>query len=178
MSSKKILKISFIAPTGFGKTTCAKLINDIYPYSINIKLAEPLYEMQRFFYNKINKELIGDQDGELLQFLGYKTQKECPRYLADTFIRKVHDLSNKYAIITNDDCRTHNYTFLKDDGFLFVKIKGIQRDRMSHTNIDPAHLVEKGIDNLQSDYELNNNGTINDLRKSIIRLIEKIYYEK
>lgn len=67
-------KICFIAPSGYGKSTAVKLLSEMCDVK-NIKIAEPLYELQNYFYDFINTKMKGEQDGELLQFLGAKIRK-------------------------------------------------------------------------------------------------------
>src|SRR6266581_9362638 len=84
-----VLKLSFIAPTGYGKTTAVQIIQSLYSPSVNVKLSAPLYELQKYFYEFIGAEMRGEQDGELLQFLGYKIQKEAPSFLAMRFYERL-----------------------------------------------------------------------------------------
>ena len=83
-----VMKICFLAPSGYGKTTAVKILSKHYKVK-SIKIAEPLYELQKEFYNFIGKSITGEQDGELLQFLGKKIRKENPSFLLEKFMRCV-----------------------------------------------------------------------------------------
>ena len=115
------LKICFLAPSEYGKNTAVKLLSSRYSVH-NIKLAEPLYHLQNYFYSFIGKEMSGEQDGELLQYLGKKIRAECPQFLIKEFITELHRANNFRGIITNDDCRPPDYPTLKELGFIFIKI--------------------------------------------------------
>lgn len=69
------IKIAFLAPSGYGKSTACQILNEEYN-TVNIKLATPLYDIQKYYYQIIGcEDNEGKQDGELLQFLGKKSKK-------------------------------------------------------------------------------------------------------
>lgn len=167
------MKISIIGQTGNGKTTTAKIIENHFKANI-IKLAEPLYDIQKEIYDKLGITLKG-QDGELLQFLGDKIQRLSPEFLVKEFFKKCENIE----FIVNDDCRPHNYKYLKDKGFIFFFIDGIQRERKEdHTSVDKNHKVEWNDKEarLKSDYILENKGSIEELEKKIIKLINSLLH--
>lgn len=174
--NQKQLKLSFIAPSGYGKTTAVEFMNRMYK-SINLKLAEPLYEIQNYYYNILQVDIPGKQDGELLQFLGNKIQRDYPYFLADSFYKQLQQMSQKAYILTNDDCRPHNYIFLKEMGFLFVKIVGNCHEREDITPINHAHPIEWRTD-IPYDFILENRGTIQEYENNIRKLVEIIAAEK
>jgi energy-coupling factor transporter ATP-binding protein EcfA2 len=171
-------KICLFAPTGSGKSTIAKCIAQEYNAKI-IKIAEPLYHFQDYFYEMINKEIEG-QDGELLQFLGQKIESEKPGWLGKTFIDKVKKCSNK--LIINDDCRFNSYEILKDFGFIFIKIvteKEIREERLrsDHVEINPNHPVEAGFDYFEENYCIYNNGLLEETMIEIRKIINSLHDE-
>lgn len=170
----KTTKIALIAPTGYGKSTAAKMIAEICPGTVNIKLAAPLYEMQNYIYKKINIEIGDTQDGELLQFLGQKIQREAPQFLATEFERELSIVEGRVPIITNDDCRSHNYLTLQRLEFQFVRVLGIERKRVDRRAVDPDHPVEAGLDTLPCDHRLDNQGSLEQCRINVLDLLERI----
>lgn len=97
---------------------------------------------------------ISSQDGELLQFLGQRVQKIKPDYLFNEFLIKFNQTSKSFII--NDDCRPHNYAYLKKLGAVFIKISGPVRSRnqdISHHQ--PNHPVE-WQEPIPFDYEIFN----------------------
>lgn len=176
--ARSVLKLSFIAPTGYGKTTAVHIIQNLYCLSANIKLSAPLYELQKYFYEFIGAEMRGEQDGEFLQFLGYKIQKEVPEFLALRFYERLKSLEATYRVITNDDCRPHNYPFLRNWGFKFIRIDGFARMRQDHIAIDPRHPVEEGLNDLAVDLVIDNFGSIEEYRAHIVDMMEDLFHEK
>lgn len=165
------MKICFLAPTGYGKTTAVKILSKHYSIC-NIKIGEPLYELQKLFYEKIKTQLNGEQDGELLQFYGLKIRKENPTYLLDEFQKKLKDADN-YEIITNDDCRPYDYERLKQLGFIFIKINGYKRLRQDHTPINENLKIEWQC-NIPYDYEIDNLTDLETYENNLISLIKEV----
>ena len=167
---KNILKISFLAPTGYGKTTAARLIEKNFQ-ARTIKLATPLYDMQKLIYDRMHVP-CGGQDGELLQFLGAKIQREHPDFLFAEFLRTEEAVlrDQQIEIIVNDDCRPHNYPFLKDDGFLFIGIEGKRHLRDDVSPIDAKHQVE-WQQSVPVNYLIDNTADILAYEKNLLALI-------
>lgn len=165
------MRICFLAPSGYGKTTAINILkknNDI----CNIKIAEPLYELQNIFYEKIDIDIGTKQDGELLQFYGMKIRKENPQYLLKKFGEKV-DIQDNNTLVTNDDCRPYDYDFLKNKGFIFIRINGYSRNREDHTEINKSLKIEWQSD-IPYDYEINNFGNIEEYELEINKVMEEI----
>lgn len=172
------LKIAFIAPSGYGKTTGAEILHRIYG-SKNLKLAKPLYDIQNYFYKILNVNVGDRQDGELLQFLGNKIQRDHPYFLADNFYERLKEISNEctMSIITNDDCRPHNYPFLKQMGFIFVGISGIIRNRDDITIANREDSVEWSNEIL-CDYFVENKGSLLNYEYNLRGLVKRIVTKK
>ena len=162
--------IAFIAPSGYGKSTAIEIIKEYYDIE-NIKIGKPLYDLQYGFYKKINKDIGDMQDGELLQFLGYKVRKENPNYLLNEFYNKL--FSSEKTIITNDDCRPNDYEFLKELGFIFIRINGFKRDRDDHTPVNSKSKLE-WQEEIECDYEIDNYGDLETYSENVLKVIENI----
>lgn len=166
------LKICFLAPSGYGKSTAINILKNHWSIC-NVKIAEPLYELQKDFYNKIDISLTGEQDGELLQFYGLKIRKENPNYLLDEFEKKLILLNDNYDFITNDDCRPYDYEKLKNLDFIFIKINSFKRSRQDHTAADRTSKVEWQT-TIPYDYEINNFDDINTYEHDLISLMKEV----
>lgn len=169
------LRLCLVAPTGSGKSTVAKYISRVYGGEI-LKIAKPLYELQHHFYRQIGHECLG-QDGELLQFFGAKIEKERPGWLARQFLTEVD--ASGCSLIVNDDCRANSFEALKQAGFIFIRINTSRKFRNSrlrndHTKVDDEHPVEFGIDSLAADYELDNNGTLEETYRAVDSLMQNL----
>ncbi len=165
------MKICFIAPSGYGKSTAIKILSERYPIK-NIKIGEPLYTLQEKFYKFIGKEMKSEQDGELLQFLGAKIRKENPTFLLEEFSKKVKECGEDY-IITNDDCRPPDYEHLKNEGFIFVEIVGFKHDRNDHTPVDNKNSLE-WQNPIICDFKVENLKKIENFRENLFNLMKKL----
>lgn len=165
------LKICFLAPSGYGKSTAVKILQKKYNAK-NIKIAAPLYELQNNFYHFIGMDIGYKQDGELLQYLGKKIRNENKYFLLDSFKSEIRRAEkSNYSMILNDDCRPDDYDYLKDLGFIFVKINGFKRDRDDYTKSDDNNNLEWKFDEIPHDYIINNVGTIEDYEKQLDNLL-------
>ena len=169
------LKLCFIAPSEYGKNTAISILRIKYNI-INIKLGEPLYKLQDYFYRFIRKTMNGEQDGELLQYLGKKIRKENPTFLLDEFYKKFNKAMKTSCIITNDDCRTPDFNFMKELGFVFIKINGYKRNRIDHTKSNPNSPLEWQND-IACDYVVDNLGTLEDYAKNLFEIVDLIKKE-
>ena len=109
------MKICFLAPSGFGKSTAIEILKKKYNI-INIKIGDPLYELQETFYKKIGINCENKQDGELLQFLGMKIRKEKPNYLLETFINKL----NKSALSSSSAAKNLKLSYVSSPSFKYL----------------------------------------------------------
>lgn len=166
-------RICFIAPSGYGKSTAIKILEKKYKIQ-NIKIAEPMYKMQEYFYSCIKTKIKGEQDGELLQFLGQKIRKENPTFLLDEFSQKLKN-ADQQTIITNDDCRPPDYEYLSKLGFVFVGINGFRHDRLDHSPINQKASIEWQND-IKCDYYVSNTSSLKDYEIQILSLMEKILW--
>lgn len=168
------MKICFLAPSGYGKSTAIEILKKHFDIE-NIKIAEPLYELQKEFYEKLGIEVGDKQDGELLQFYGKKVRKENATFLLEEFEKKLKNV--EATIISNDDCRPNDYTFLKEQGFIFIKINGYKRDRDDITQADAKSKIEWQSE-IPYDYEIDNYGTKEEYEEKLLNLMEKLLVPK
>ena len=166
-----MIKLCFIAPSGYGKSTAISILNRFYNLE-NIKIAEPLYCLQNYFYDYIESKLTGEQDGELLQFLGIKIRKENKDFLIKQFKERVKFVKS-VELITNDDCRPPDYEYLKELGFIFIGINGYDRDRFDHCKANPKLNIE-WQNKPHCDYWVDNWGGMIEYENNLINLIDSI----
>lgn len=167
-----MIKICFLAPSGYGKSTASEILESEYNAKV-IKIAKPLYELQSDFYNKLGIDIGNKQDGELLQFYGYKVRKESPKYLLQSFYEYMSACEGVSEVIINDDCRPMDYEALKEMGFIFVKINGYKRDRDDHVKANSKSSLE-WQDSIPYDYEIENFGSMEEYVDSVLKLVDKI----
>lgn len=168
------MRICFLAPSSYGKSTAIKLLQKHFDIK-NIKIADPLYELQSDFYKKLGIKIEDKQDGELLQFYGKKVRKENSDYLLNEFKTKLENTNA--TIISNDDCRPDDYEFLKDNGFIFIKINGYKRNRDDVTLANPKEKIEWQSE-IPFDYEINNYGSLEEYENELLNLMNKLLVPK
>ena len=168
------MKICFLAPSAYGKSTAIKLLQKHFDVK-NVKIADPLYELQSDFYEKLGIEIGNRQDGELLQFYGKKVRKENSEFLLKEFKTKLD--STIATIISNDDCRPDDYNFLKNNGFIFVKINGYKRDRDDVSIANPKEKIEWQSE-IPFDYEVDNYGSLEEYESNLLTLMNKLLVPK
>ncbi len=100
-------------------------------------------EIQDLIYRRVGASTDGRQDGELLQFLGLKLERDFPGFLAADFIRRLRELEARgvHAFV-NDDARPSNTETLRAQGFTLVRIAGPVRLRNDLTPVAADHPTE------------------------------------
>ena len=91
--------------------------------------------------------------------------------LQDEFYNKL--CFSEKSIITNDDCRPNDYKFLKELGFVFIRINGFKRDRDDHTPVNSKSKLE-WQEEIKCDYEIDNYGDLKTYRENILEVMEII----
>ena len=166
------IKLCFLAPSEYGKNTAVNILKKHYKIK-NIKLAKPWYTLQKRFYKFIHVKMTGEQDGELLQYLGKKIRAEQPHFIINKFKKQLKKYRNYKGFITNDDCRTPDYDELKKLGFIFIKINGFKRNRPDHTKSDSTSNLE-WHNNIPYDFQVDNMGTLIEYERNLLSLIKNI----
>jgi energy-coupling factor transporter ATP-binding protein EcfA2 len=170
-----VVRVCLYGPTASGKSTIARHLAKTYGGEI-IKVAEPLYRLQKLFYDELELPVNG-QDGELLQFFADKIEREQPGWLGRRVTDRVQASATRLVI--NDDCRRNSYAALDTAGFVFVRIdtspdKRAIRRRADHRAVDPHHRVEAGFDEFRTDYEISNDGALDDTFRAAETLIDRL----
>ncbi|MBV1849562.1 AAA family ATPase [Catellatospora tritici] len=168
-------RICLYGPTGSGKTTIARHLVRRYDGEL-IKIAEPLHRFQQMFYDMLQKPVTG-QDGELLQFLADKIEREQPGWLGRSATARVH--ASGRTVVVNDDCRRNSYAALDQAGFVFVRVltspeRIAQRARPDHTPVNTAHAVEAGFDTFRADHTITNDGTLAQALVQAEEIVERL----
>jgi len=183
MNSIKPVKISFFGPSGSGKSTASQCSRKIFGELLPIywfkecDVAEPLHIIQNHIYREMGIKSMS-QDGELLQYLAEKFEKDLGPKCVDRVRKFVYAYQGK-VICVNSDCRNNAYKCLKDNGFVFVRIQTdpfIRASRLSErgdiTIANNSNSVE-GIDQIEANYTIFNDGTLDSLNEHIRDLLIK-----
>lgn len=179
---RRLLKIGFLGTTGVGKDTCCCCIQKLYPRYVarRIKLAQPLYEAQNFIYRLSGVEKKEEiQDGVLLNFLGKHMRQIDPYVLIRSFEAALHKIDAD--LILCPDVRPIDAPHLKTMDFSLVhviadpEISLQRRKKRGDLSLSqPNHETERGLSADSYDYQIVNNGTLEELEGQIQLLMEKL----
>lgn len=181
MNLKKQIKLGLLGTTGVGKDSCVQIIKNQFPdLSMSLlRLADPLYQAQEAIYKICKKAKdYHSQDGELLNFLGSHMRKINPEVLKESFLNELSSCNPNINCIICSDVRARDVPFVRDAGFIIIHIDAdpkitLERRKMrgdvslGKTN----HETEKGICSSLYDYQLINNGSLEEFQENIKKLI-------
>lgn len=178
--------IGFSASMGAGKTTAVEYLRAFHSTEhkfkpvFNVKFAQPLYDMQDFVYTRISstyKKPDGFvKDRKLLQWLGTEWGRNTisETLWVDLWRARVleHQSATTNAIVVCDDVRFNNEAeILRSLGGYVVKINCDKTDKRIDTAAGiKQHSSEAGINSKLVDYEITNNGTLNEFKLSLRNL--------
>lgn len=98
--------------------------------------------------------------------------------MKDEWNKKHH--KNDTILLLNADCRNNAYPTLKNEGFTFVRVDtnpylrlSRLQERQDITSADLSSNIEQ-IDQIVADYTIDNNGSLEDLKKNIENLLDKL----
>ena len=180
----KSVKLGLLGTTGVGKDTCVKIIQKHYS-DLRIKLirlAAPLYEVQSFIYKICQREKDSNiQDGVLLNFLGKHLREINPDVLKRPFFQTLHESTSKADVIICSDVRPADVPFVKEEGFTILNIvtdsKVARQRRLERGDVslgNPSHSTEKDAVINLSDYQISNNGSLEEFEKKVIEFMQRL----
>lgn len=168
--------IGFTGQMGSGKSTAIATLGDVYCYgTINIKFAQPLYDMQEDIYKRIS-DVYRRPDGfvkdrKLLQWLGTDWGRSIDQNLWVNLWRAGVEETHRWnpdEIITCDDCRFDNEArAIKEMGGFVVRIIS---DKTRIEKINTGHASEAGVSDEYVDAIIDNSGDLENLRQSLLSL--------
>lgn len=173
--------IAFTGSMGSGKSTAINILKESTGADLHlVKFAQPLYDMQEFIYAKISSVYKRPEsfikDRKLLQWLGTEWGRNSIKDSLWTDLWKeevTYALENyPYKLIVCDDVRFDNEAdAVKSLGGLIIKLQANNTgDRININSGIAGHSSEQGISLDKIDFVINNNGTIDDLKNSLLSL--------
>ncbi|SCG53999.1 cytidine deaminase [Micromonospora halophytica] len=184
------LRVALFGLPGAGKSTGAGLLREaLAGMGRNVavvKTAAPLYDVQEHFYGRAGSALTpGQQDGALLNFLGAHFRRAVPGFLLSDFAERCGTalLAGADTLLC-DDARPVDLPGLAEQGFRIVRITApdaLRRVRKSGRGDRIAgqddHPTEAGGEAVVADFEIDNAGTVDDLRGRLADLADKLAAE-
>lgn len=181
------LRVALFGLPGAGKSTSAGLLREALAGTGRtvavVKTAAPLYDVQERFYDRAGSALDpGQQDGALLNFLGTHFRRAVPGFLLADFTERCGTalLAGADTLLC-DDARPVDLPGLAEQGFRIVRITApneLRRARKYGRGDRIAgqddHPTEAGGESVVADFEVDNSGTLDELRARLADLANKL----
>lgn len=172
--------VGFSGSMGVGKSTAIQLLKELtHDGVLNVKFAQPLYDIQEYIYRRVSSVHTPPQgfvkDRKLLQWLGTNWGRETvgEHIWTDLWRAQVSQVHKDYprALIVCDDVRFNNEAQLvRSLGGVVVRMESNTSSRNISGNGISKHASENGVDNSVIDAIIENNGTVEDLKLSLLTL--------
>lgn len=174
-----MLKFAIYGLSGSGKSSTGKIIKDYFEAKNMktefIKLAYPLYQIQKIFYYKAGKKIdFYDQDQVLLEIIAENLRRISKTALVDDFMSRLK--VSTANVVINDDIRDYNndYPILKKENFIFLKIycredlriERIKQRKDISTKINSE--TTRDIDKFESDWIIDSSANNLEMMKNIV----------
>jgi hypothetical protein len=186
--TKSAYKLALCGAPGAGKsTTSGLLIEELAACgipSLVLKLAEPLYQVQRLIYTFVGRSLPEPyrQDGELLNFLGSYLRRLRSDFLTEDFAARVRTMTAEQpgTALICDDLRAPDVAAVTGLGFQTVLIaapdevrRARRRTRGDLSEGSESHATEVPI-MIEPDHILPNDGDLALLRERVSVLLKEV----
>ena len=171
------MRIAFIGKMRSGKDTAATFIKSEYGGEV-LKFADPLYEMMKSVYSIAR--LPYQKDRRFLQLIGTEWGRNINENLwVDLFEKRVEEVSEKISNIYCTDVRFPN-ELERIQKLEFITIKIISPDEFCKERgaTNTSHESERYIDELKADVIIENNGTLEDFKRKLFKVMDSILTEK
>jgi cytidine deaminase len=178
-----VLRLCLIGHSGAGKSSTAAFVRSaVARRSMScevVKVAAPLYDLQRAFYARLGQQLPdGQQDQQLLEALAHWIRKRRARFLVEDFLARAD--ATHADVLVNDDVRSYDidYPQLRRRGWIAVRItapdelRGKRLAAKGYVSLSDASTA--GVDAVEVDYEIRNDGTLTDLESAVATLVEQV----
>jgi dephospho-CoA kinase len=170
-----------------GKDTVSNILGKLYGYE-NIKISEPLKNVSKILFNFTEEQVEGSKKDvvdpvwgitprQVLQFIGtdimqFEIQKllkgQGRNFWVDRVVKKIESSDHRFVI---SDLRfLHEYEALKT---CYSDIYIIRVNRSSCRNQTDSHISEGEFTKIPANVILDNDGTCDELEKSIVSLFER-----
>ena len=173
----KQTKIALCGQLRSGKNLVANMLNEIEHFE-EIAFAEGIWETIALLfpdqYDKVNKPR------KLLQELGQGMRA----IDADVWVKRLMQRAEKlkrHNIVVTDLRQPNEFKALREAGFFIIRIESSIEARIARAEAngdkfnynDLLHETEKHVSGFDVDYVIENNGTIEDLRKSVEKAFQQ-----
>lgn len=168
----KPIRLAFVAQMRSGKDTAADFLVRNCGGAV-MKFAAPMYDIHDFAVKRLG--LVGKQR-RLLMLIGTEFGRNTlgENFWIEQFEK---DLKNYPGSVYVSDCRFPNEADrLKNLGFTLVKITRPLAARLAAGATLEPHESEQHIDEIETDYEIQNNGTLSEFLEKIENLALEVSF--
>ncbi|MDC3413922.1 AAA family ATPase [Terrihalobacillus insolitus] len=172
------IKIALTGKMRSGKDTVADYLVDKYEFT-PFRFSEGIWATIRLLYPQAAASK--EKPRRLLQEIGQKLRMVDENIWVNYMFNEIERLGASLIVVT--DLRQPNeYQALRENGFFIVRVKadeGVRLNRIMSENDnftinDLHHETEMHLDSFKVDYELDNNGTLEDLHNQIEVMFNEI----
>lgn len=176
------MKIFIISgKAGTGKNKVATLLKNIYKEknknTINLAYASYLKEYAKNILNWDGREETKPR--AFLQHIGIDIVKRIDnQMLIRRIVEDIQVYSNFFDVITISDARFPEEIETIKNKFQDVKVIHILGRENNLTEDEKKHITETALDDYEHyDYRIQNNGTVEELEKKLISIVNEVEYE-
>lgn len=181
------MNLCLISEAGAGKDTVSDLLDTHYGYT-RYAFADNVKNVADKWFPHLYD--VKSKPRWLLQAIGTKFREIDPEVWIKSMFEDIDDkkaIGDRYGLIDEfiviTDCRMPNeYEALKDRGFTFIRITVEEETRNrrmkdrgdSFTEEDMQHHTESFYDTFKCEYEVSNNGTLENLKQELDRVMVSV----
>ncbi|MBT2654206.1 AAA family ATPase [Bacillus sp. ISL-18] len=169
INGKLVVKIALCGKMRSGKDTVANFLREKHKFT-GFRFSEGIWETIRLLYRQVYAKRHEEKPRKLLQDIGQKMREVDPDVWVNYTFNKIEEVRAN-RVVVSDLRQPNEFNELKQQGFFIVRVSAEDRIRLNrilaeNDNFDIQdlyHETERYIDGFKVDFEIQNNGTIEEL---------------
>lgn len=175
------IKIALCGKIRSGKDTVADVLQDRYGFE-RFKFSQGIWDVLETAWN-IKDEPNTEKPRKMLQDVGQKLREVDEMVWINYTLHQVAEIDGIRDVVITDLRQPNEYKALKDTGFYIVRINADTDERIARAKAqgdifeaqDLFHETESHVDGFEVDFEINNDGTFQELNQQIDEVFQEIY---
>ena len=179
-ASNERIKVAICGGLRSGKDTVGDMIANTIDAE-QFTFSEGIWRMIEIFFPDEYANRYTHKPRTLLQVLGQKLREVEPNIWVDYTLNQINEISDN--VVITDMRQPNEYQALKDTGFIIVRVNAhmstrIERaasagDIFEESNLN--HETEQHYPLFEADYEIDNNGSMDELTHQVTEIVERIF---